>query len=67
MPSQRRAAGADELMLESRAGRLRQARHQPGQIVPRGETVADEQHLQRGVVTMTLSHVILELCGRRVG
>src|SRR5262249_51141579 len=57
--AQRRAAGADQAVLEGLTMRFRQPRDQAGKVVAGGETVADEEHLQRGVFSSFRGHVNL--------
>jgi hypothetical protein len=57
--SERRAAGADQVVLEYLASRDRQLRDQAGKVVPRSEAVTDEEHLQRGAASNTVGHVVL--------
>src|SRR5262249_40065090 len=51
--AERRTTGADEAVLQPPAPRRRQLRHQAGQVVARGEAVADEQGLQRAALIPT--------------
>src|SRR5262249_27974449 len=45
--AQRRAAGADQAVLHALAPRGRKPRDEAGEVVPRGEAVADEEPLLR--------------------
>src|SRR5262249_15703302 len=51
--AERRTTGADQAVLQPPAPRRRQLPHQAGQVVARGEAVADEQGLQRGALIPT--------------
>jgi len=57
--SERRAAGADQVVLKALAARGRQLRYQAGEVVARGEAVADEEYLQRAAASNTVDHVVL--------
>src|SRR5262249_19918934 len=57
--AKRRAAGADQAVLKVPAPRGRQPRDQAGEVVARGDAVADEEHLRRGTASNARGHVVL--------